>query len=318
MKKIIKIIGIFTSVIIAILLLIIIISYTNHKIQLSKEKELFIPNGQIVLVNDHEIHTYTEGLGKNTLVFMSGGGTSSPVLDFKSLYSLFSNEYKIAVVEKSGYGFSQDKNSSRDIHTLVEETRLALSKSGLEPPYILYPHSMSGIEALYWSEQYPEEVKAIIGLDMAVPEIYEDFPINPFIIRLSAFGSNIGITRFFPSIVEDSAAIKFGNLTEEEKNIYRAVFYRRTLTKSMQNEIKEIQSNAEIVKQNKTSNVPMLFFISNGEGTGWDKDKWINSQIEYIESISMGKYIKLDSGHYVHDIKYEKIAEESIKFIEDL
>ena len=86
----------------------------------------------------------------------------------------------------------------------------------------------------------------------------------------------------------------------------------------MQNEIKEIQSNAEIVKQNKTSNVPMLFFISNGEGTGWDKDKWINSQIEYIESISMGKYIKLDSGHYVHDIKYEKIAEESIKFIEDL
>ena len=177
---------------------------------------------------------------------------------------------------------------------------------------------MSGIEALYWSEQYPEEVKAIIGLDMAVPEIYEDFPINPFIIRLSAFGSNIGITRFFPSIVEDSAAIKFGNLTEEEKNIYRAVFYRRTLTKSMQNEIKEIQSNAEIVKQNKTSNVPMLFFISNGEGTGWDKDKWINSQIEYIESISMGKYIKLDSGHYVHDIKYEKIAEESIKFIEDL
>lgn len=32
-------------------------------------------------------------------------GTCSPILDFKSLYSLLSDEYKIAVVEKFGYGF---------------------------------------------------------------------------------------------------------------------------------------------------------------------------------------------------------------------
>lgn len=46
------------------------------------------------------------GRGDKTLVFMSGGGTCSPILDFKSLYSLLSSEYKIAVVEKFGYGFS--------------------------------------------------------------------------------------------------------------------------------------------------------------------------------------------------------------------
>jgi len=33
------------------------------------------------------VHVYTEGEGDMTLVFMSDGGISSPVLDFKSLYT---------------------------------------------------------------------------------------------------------------------------------------------------------------------------------------------------------------------------------------
>lgn len=318
MKKTLKIIGIFTSVVIVLFLLIILISSINHKIQLSKEKDLFVPNGKIVEVNKHKMHIYTEGQGNNTLVFMSGGGTSSPVLDFKSLYSLLKDDYKIAVVEKSGYGFSEDSNANRDIHTILEETRLALSKSGLQPPYIILPHSMSGIEALYWAQEYPEEVNGIIGLDMAVPKLYEDFPLNTFMLNLSAFGSKIGITRFFPAIVDDSAAIKYGSLTDEEKALYRVIFYRRTLTKSMKNEIKEIQANAEIVDKNNKPEIPMLLFISNGEGTGWDKDKWIYEQISYIKEINEGSFIKLDSSHYVHDIEYKNIAEESKRFIEDI
>lgn len=34
------------------------------------------------------------------------------------------------------------------------------------------PHSMSGIEALYWAREYSDEVSGIIGLDMSVPESY--------------------------------------------------------------------------------------------------------------------------------------------------
>lgn len=52
--------------------------------------ELFVPNGQMVEVNGYNMHVYVEGEGDTTLVFMSGGGTYSPVLDFKSLYSLLS------------------------------------------------------------------------------------------------------------------------------------------------------------------------------------------------------------------------------------
>lgn len=316
MKRGIKIWGIILGIIVSLLLVIIVISYTNHKIQVYKEDSLFIPNGDLVQVNGHEIHIYSEGNGEDTLVFMSGGGTSSPVLDFKSLYSLLSDEYKIVVVEKSGYGFSEDGDVSRDIDTILEETRQALSKSGLSGPYILFPHSMSGIEALYWAQEYPKEIQGIIGLDMAVPQAYEDFSINKSMLNLSQFGAKIGITRFFPSIVNDSAAIKYGTLTEEEKDIYRAVFYRRTLTNSMFREINEIKENAEKVSNNGLADIPMLLFISNGVGTGWDEDEWVDIQREFTNTRNKTKSIELDCGHYVHDIEYKKIAEKSRSFIE--
>ncbi|MDD4541792.1 MAG: alpha/beta hydrolase, partial [Eubacteriales bacterium] len=95
--KVLKYITIIISVLILIIILFILVSYVNHKFQLSKEDKLFIPNGEMVEVNGHNIHVYTEGEGDEVLVFLSGGGTSSPVLDFKSLYSLLSDSYKIAV-----------------------------------------------------------------------------------------------------------------------------------------------------------------------------------------------------------------------------
>ena len=79
---------------------------------------------------------------------MSGGGTSSPVLDFKSLYSLLSDDYKIVVVEKFGYGFSDVVDNERSIDSILEDSRTALTKAGVVGPYVLFPHSMSGIEAL--------------------------------------------------------------------------------------------------------------------------------------------------------------------------
>lgn len=313
MKKILKLIGI----IIVIVIIFMIISYINHRINLSKEDELFVPNGEMVEVNGHRIHVYTEGKGDITLVFMSGGGTSSPTLDFKSLFSLLSDDYRIVVVEKAGYGFSDVVDIDRDIDNVLSETREALAKAKIRGPYILCPHSMSGIEALYWAQKYPDEVTAIIGLDMAVPESYEEYNINGPIIKLSAFAANIGITRWIPSISE-SDAIKHGTLTEKEKELYKVIFYRRTATKTMLNEVQEIKKSASKVKKNGVPDVPILMFSSNGQGTGWDEEVWKNFQENYVENIEDGKIINLDCSHYVHDIEYEKIADETKKFIKSL
>ena len=120
MKRFITIISIICIVIILLILLIMLISFVNHKIKLKKEDKLFKTNGKIVEVNNHNINIYITGNSNSdiTLVFMSGGGTCSPTLDFKTLYSLFENNYQIAVVEKAGYGFSDISDIDRDIDTI--------------------------------------------------------------------------------------------------------------------------------------------------------------------------------------------------------
>lgn len=310
MKKGMKVMGIILSIIIMILL----ICYINHRIQSNKEKVLLKPLGAMVSIGDNKMSVYTEGEGSKTLVFMSGGGTCSPILDFKSLYSLLSDEYKIVVVEKFGYGFSDIVNKERDIDTILEETRTALKKSGIEGPYVLCPHSISGIQALYWAQKYPNEVSSIIGLDMSVPEAYEDYKINMFVLKLGQLASKMGITRMIPNI-SDSDAIKFGTLSDKEKDIYRAIFYSRTSTETMLDEVEVIKENAKIVSNNKLPNMPILMFSSNGSATGWDESTWREIQTGFVGKFKNGKMIELDCSHYIHDYEYKRISNEIKEFL---
>ena len=302
-------------IIAAIIVLFLAISFVNHKIRSSNEKDLLTPLGELVEVNGHNMSIYVEGDGDKTLVFMSGGGTCSPILDFKSLYSLLSDDYKIVVVEKFGYGFSDVVDENRDIDTILSETRMALDKAGIESPYVLCPHSLSGLEALYWAQKYPQEVEAIVGLDMAVPGYYDEMKISIPTVKLGHYGAVLGITRLIPSLAE-SDAIKFGTLSEREKEIYRAVFYQKTATVTMINEVKAVKDNANVVKENGIPQVPMLLFISDGSGgTGFTEEMWRSIPKEYISGHDNASYIELDCPHYVHDYEYEEISKEIRNFI---
>lgn len=297
-----------------ILVLFVIISFVRHKICSSKEKDLRTPLGALVEVNGHNMSVYIEGKGDKTLVFLSGGGTCSPILDFKSLYSLLTDEYKIVVVEKFGYGFSDVVDENRDIDTILSETRTALEKAEVQGPYILCPHSMSGLEALYWAQKYPKEVEAIIGLDMAVPGYYDEMNISIPVMKAGQYGAALGITRWIPSLAE-SDAMKFGTLSDKEKEIYRAVFYQRTATVTMINEMKTVKDNANVVKENGVPQVPMLLFVSNGSGgTGFTEERWRSIPKEYISASENARFIELDCPHYVHDYKYEEIGKEIRNF----
>lgn len=305
------------TIIIVILAVLFLLIYINHRIRFAKESALRVPLGQIVEVNGHNMSVYIEGKGETTLVFMSGGGTCCPILDFKSLYSLLCDDYQVAVVEKFGYGFSDIVDTGRDIDSILEDTRAALEAAGLNAPYVLCPHSMSGLEALYWAQKYPDEVTAIIGLDMAVPQYYDTMNINIPTMRFASWAAGTGVTRLIPGIAE-SDAIQHGTLSDEEKKIYRAVFYSRTATVTMINECAAVKENAKKVESAGVPQVPMLLFISDGSGgTGFDKETWRKIPIEYISHVHNGRYIELDCPHYVHDYEYDAISEYIMEFLAD-
>lgn len=313
MKKILK----AALILLTILAIALAAIYANHRLQLNQEAALRAPLGQLVEVNGHQISLYAEGQGDKTLVFMSGGGTCSPILDFKSLYSTLSDDFQIVVVEKLGYGFSDVADTDRSIASILADTRKALAKAGVPGPYVLCPHSMSGIEALYWAQQYPEEVEAIIGLDMAVPQAYEDYQISMPMLKLSQLAARLGITRLLPGISE-SDAIKYGTLSDAEREIYRAVFYARTATVTMLNEVEHIKENARLVQQGGVPQVPMLLFVSNGIGTGWSADAWQANQELFLQDVKNAVLLTLDCPHYIHDHKYDTISQEIRVFLADM
>ena len=71
--------------IVAVIVILILICFVYHRYRLNAEKKLREPLGQLVDINGNNMSIYVEGSGSRTLVFLSGSGTCSPILDFKSL-----------------------------------------------------------------------------------------------------------------------------------------------------------------------------------------------------------------------------------------
>ena len=298
------------ELIITITILLIFVLF--NQIMLKVEEPLRAPLGQIVEVSGHKMSVYTEGTGDKTLVFLSGSDTPSPILDFKSLYSLLSDTHKIVVVERFGYGFSDVVDTPRDIDTILDETRAALAAAGVNGPYVLCPHSMSGLEALYWAQQYPEEVEAIVGLDMAVPEAYKNFKNNAFMNATSQFNAKTGMIRLVP-LLNELDCVEHGTLTEEEKEIVHALLYKNFSNRTTINELKYISENAKIVGEGEIPQVPMLLFISNDTTT----TELTDATQMYANTVENAKVIQLDCLHYVHDYEYNMIGEEIKNFLQE-
>ena len=298
------------ELIITISILLIFVLF--HQIMLKVEEPLRAPLGQLVEVDGHKMSVYTEGTGDKTLVFLSGSDTPSPILDFKSLFSLLSDEYRIVVVERFGYGFSDIVDKPRDIATVLSETRAALAAADIDGPYVLCPHSMSGLEALYWAQQYPEEVEAIVGLDMAVPEAYKNFKNNVFMNAASQFNAKTGIIRLLP-LLNELDCVKHGTLTEEEKKIAHALLYKNFSNRTTINELKYVSENATIVGAGEIPQVPMLLFISNDTST----TELTDAAQMYANTVEKAKVIQLDCPHYVHDYEYNRISKEIKAFLQE-
>ncbi|UNC92091.1 alpha/beta fold hydrolase [Candidatus Contubernalis alkaliaceticus] len=218
--NILEIIFIILLIVCGLIGILLVTSTINHNYQLRKEAKKYPPPGKLVKVKNHKTHIYVDGHGDNTLIFMSGHGTTNPTIDFKPLWMRMVDEYRIAVVEKAGYGWSETSSSPRDIDTMLKETRQALEFAGEKEPYVLVPHSMSGLEAIYWAQKYPYEVKAIIGLDPTVPDFVDQSLQMPHKTQLyfMYLVSRMGLSRFMPeSEVEKTFPLmKSKDLTNED------------------------------------------------------------------------------------------------------
>lgn len=296
---------------VGILALALLAIFLYNRFQIAQESKLIEkPIGQLVEVEGKKLNVYTAGKGKKTLVFLAGLATNAPVLDFKALYSKLEDDYRIVVVERLGYGYSDDGNDDRSLDRQVEQTRKALKAAKISGPYVLVPHSIAGLETIHWANHYPEEVEAIIGLDMTMPhrEVSDHMDL---LFQTFQLGGMLGLARLPIFFDENSSpAIKSGALNDQEKAIFKALFHRRSITQAVMNEVKDRKKNVETINKEPVPQIPTLIFAAvqkGGEAPKLEK--------EFVAQNAQAKLVTLEGSHYIHDEKPKEIAQQIKEFL---
>ena len=303
----------FSWIIFVVLILFLGGTFGFHQLSLQKESKLLMPIGKKVVVNGHQMNVYIKGEGSETIVFLSGAGIASPILDFKNLTDSLSKKYKVVVVERAGYGYSEDSNQSRDVMEVLFETRQALSQANVIGPFIILSHSMASLESLAWQEKYPNEVKALIGLDWALPASYEDLKDNQALLTVAYWSSKIGLLRYFP----ESFYIKNPTLTETERQQYKLLAYKQLMSQAMLHESRLAKENAKKVPSSINPKIPALLLVSNGEGTTFSQSEWQRYAERFASDQSNVQVDYMDAPHDLYHYQSDAIVSRIKEFLEN-
>ena len=295
------------------LLLFLGATFVFHQFSLRNESKLLTPIGKQVTVNGHRMNVSVKGEGSETIVFLSGAGIASPILDFKNLSDSLSKKYKVVVVERAGYGFSEDSDRSRDVMEVLSETRQALAQAHVSGPYVIISHSMASLESLAWQEKYPNEVKALIGLDWALPASYEDLKDNQALLTVAYWSSKIGLLRYFP----ESFYIKNPTLTETERQQYKLLAYKQLMSQAMLHESRLAKENAKKVPSSINPKIPALLLVSNGEGTTFSQSEWQRYSERFASDQSNVQVDYMDAPHDLYHYQSDAIVSRIKKFLEN-
>jgi pimeloyl-ACP methyl ester carboxylesterase len=302
---------VIVAIVIAILLCVAAV-YTVNKISSHSEQKRLEPYGQHVSVDGKQMNVTIQGKGEETVVILPGFGTASPGLDFKPLISELSPYYKVVVVEPFGYGLSDQTEKERSTANIVSEIHEALQRLHIDR-YILMGHSISGIYSLDYVNQYPNEVRAFVGLDSSVPALSEQ-KIDSSDTQPIKWFRDLGFARLQLKLSADPYdGLPYDEQTKEQLNI----LIRKNMYNTTQlNEAESMHSNFKAAEQlTLPSNLPVIFFIQKNHPA---TDRWIPEHEKLIKDSVHGEMVLLEANHYLYRSHDKEIAEKFRGFMEGI
>ena len=298
---------------------VFVIWFLLSNIMTAFEQKTYPPIGEFVEVDGKDMHIYIKGEGDNTIVLMSGLGTAAPALDFEPLLNELAKENKVVVVEGFGYGWSELTEKERTVENIVEELRTALKQSDIHGPYILMPHSVSGIYGMYFANVYPEEVKAVIGIDPTLPEALAYFDeAAPSMPEYMSYLAPSGLARLATYISSEDFLPLAADDTYSEDNLKmtKAISAWKINNKNVVAEANEIANNIEkTAEMTFTTDMPVLLFTPKEDQETADGKNMLTFYQTQVTDTSASKIVTLEGHHYLHWTRYKEISEEVRVFI---
>ncbi|MBM7585478.1 pimeloyl-ACP methyl ester carboxylesterase [Bacillus pakistanensis] len=298
----------------------LLIGAVFHNVMSIYEQKKYPALGKLVEVDGRNMHIYTKGNGENTIVLLSGLGTAAPVLDFEPLINELAKTNKIVVVEPFGYGWSDLTDKERTVENIVEELRTALNKSNIEGPYILMPHSLSGIYSMYYADKYPDDIEAIIGIDFTLPKALEYFNESPpSLPKYMSLLSLTGMARLALSISpEDFLPIADkGTYSDENLKMTKIITTWKGYNKNVVNEANEITNNIKKTKEMSfPPNMPVMIFTTDKDKVKEDGPSNITFYQSQLSNMTSNKIVILEGHHYLHWTQFKEMSDYVNEFIE--
>lgn len=258
------------------------------------------------------MHVYAMGTGEKTIVLLPGFGVSLPSADFGPLMRELSKEYTVVCVEYFGTGFSDQTDTPRTNENITEETRSALSLAGFKPPYILMPHSASGIYNEYYAAKYPEEVLAIIMLDTTSTAITETGNLPKFVYGLSMMQQESGLTRISLGLVPPAQKVENG-YTEKEISDYKLFAYHVLNDTMIDQSLRMLENIQEVQATPFPQDVPVLKLISAQTLEKMGEEY----QTDHLNRLGAGvESIRIDSSHFIYQTNVADIRNATDAFLE--
>ena len=273
-----------------LLLLFLAAVFVVNKIKLSQELKILDDAGYYnpVSVGDYSMNVQITGNpdGKHRLVALAGGGVCNFGLHLTPITDQFMDENQIVVVDRPGYGLSDDTKEPQTAEKVVEEYRTALKNAGVKEPYILMPHSIGGAYATYWVSQYPEEIEGVVffdGTQLGPDSEIEGIP-SKFVLDMEIISCKMGLYRL---VASNYIFPLPGERTEEEQRISYMLSVRTGANHAMAYEELYVNEAAKFAYENiKTNDVPKVYICASwGSETKEDiinRIEWENEQLRAL------------------------------------
>lgn len=302
---------IIAAIIVGAIVALNLIGFTVNRIFFSDELQAVTPYGEMIEIHGQKMHVYSMGTGEQTIVLLPGFGVSLPSADFGPLMRELSREYTVVCVEYFGVGFSEQTDSPRTNENITEEIRAALSAAGFSAPYILMPHSASGVYSEYYAAKYPEEISAIILLDTTSTAVDAKGNMPKFVYGIGKLQQATGLTRLTMGLIPATQKVENG-YTPQEIADYK-LFTLHVLNDTMIDQAYRLIDNINKVKALPfPSEIAVLKIISTqslkrvGEAYQTDHLKRLGENVPSI---------LIDSTHFVYQTNVEDLVKATADFL---
>ncbi|MCI9313164.1 MAG: alpha/beta hydrolase [Erysipelotrichaceae bacterium] len=289
-------------------------AFLSERILAQRDVNECVPYGTRIDTPYGKMNVSIEGCGEPVIVLLSGYGTAAPLLDFAPLAKRLSAFAQVVSVEYLGYGYSDEATRPRTTANICEELHALLSVLEYKK-YYLMAHSISGVYALYYLHQYPNEVCGIINIDSSVPKQiqYVDASKEQW---LSAPLKKSGLMRLWESIRPGQFLPNSPEYDAQALATIKGMMFDQRRHKSIADEGKRIKANfLSAVELEYPDDVSILTLLSsrNCGAVAW----WRPLHEEQLRNHPHSQLVELKGSHYLHWTNSAEIAKVVHAFLQE-